>query len=85
MKFEPKDYIALATAVLTVGSVVWKGGQITSQLEQTTEAVKTMAPVVNRLDASTARLDAVASSNTMRLSEVTRRLEVLESARMGVR
>lgn len=78
MKFEAKDFIALATAAITVGSVVWKGGQITQQLEATADAVREMAPVVNRLDASTAALMARSDANTTRISDLTRRVETLE-------
>lgn len=79
LKFEPKDWIALIGAVITVGSVVWKGGQITAQLEATTEAVKQMTPVVNRLDATTARLEVQADANKLRIQDLTRRVEILES------
>lgn len=79
MKFEMKDYIALATAAITVGSVLIKGGQITQQLEATADAVKTMAPVVNRLDASTARLEATADANKSRINDLTRRVEIMEA------
>jgi hypothetical protein len=82
VKFEPKDYIAMATAVITVGSVIWKGGQITAQLEATAQAVKEMAPVVNRLDATTARLDVQASANKSRIDDLTQRIEILEEARI---
>lgn len=78
MKFDTKDYITLATAAITVGSVVWKGGQITQQLEATADAVRQMAPVVNRLDASTARLEARSDSNVTRINDLTRRVETLE-------
>ena len=81
MKFDPKDYIALATAVITVGSVVWKGGQITQQLEATAEAVRQMAPVVTRLDSATARLDARTESTDTRVSDLTRRVDYLEQRR----
>lgn len=79
LKFEAKDWIAMCGAVITVGSVVWKGGQITAQLEATTEAVKQMAPVVNRLDATTARLEVQADANKLRIQDLTRRVEILES------
>lgn len=81
MRLEPKDYIAAVTAVLTVGSVIWKGGQITSQLEATNEAVKQLAPVVGRLDAATARLEAKSEANTTRLGDLTRRVETIEQRR----
>lgn len=77
-KFEFKDYVALATAAITVGSVMVKGGQITQQLEATADAVKQMAPVVNRLDASSARLDATVEANKSRLGDLTRRVELIE-------
>jgi hypothetical protein len=79
--WEPKDYIAALTALLTVGSVIWKGGQITTQLEQTNEAVKQLVPVVSRLDATTAKLEAVAESNRIRIDDLTRRVETLERRR----
>lgn len=78
LKLEAKDWIALATAVITVGSVIWKGGQITQQLEATTEAVRQMSPVVNRLDAATARLEARSESNVARINDLTSRVETLE-------
>lgn len=78
MKLEKKDWIAAITAVMTIGSVLWKGGQITSQLEMTNEAVKQLAPVVTRLDASTARLDARTNANDTRLDDLTRRVEIME-------
>jgi outer membrane murein-binding lipoprotein Lpp len=81
VKFELKDYIAAATAVLTVGSVIWKGGEITSKLEQTAQAVKELAPVVNRLDATTARLEVQADANRSRIDDLTKRVEILESRR----
>lgn len=78
MKFEVKDYIAAITAVLTVGSVLWKGGEITSQLHQTNEAVKALAPVVGRLDASVAKVEAVADSNKQRINDLVGRIETIE-------
>lgn len=82
LKFETKDYIALVTAALTIGSVVWKGGEITSQLAATAKAVEQMAPVVNRLDASTARLEATAEANKSRITDLTRRVELIEQYTM---
>jgi outer membrane murein-binding lipoprotein Lpp len=81
VKFEPKDYIAMATAVITVGSVIWKGGQITAQLEATAAAVKELAPIVNRLDATTARLEVQAEANRSRIDDLTKRVENLETRR----
>jgi outer membrane murein-binding lipoprotein Lpp len=81
VKFEPKDYIAMATAVITVGSVIWKGGQITAQLEATAAAVKELAPIVNRLDATTARLEVQADANRSRIDDLTKRVENLETRR----
>jgi hypothetical protein len=78
MKLDAKDYFAGLTAVLTIGSVVWKGGQITQQLEATNEAVKQLAPVVTRLDATSARLEVRADANAGRLDDLTRRVENVE-------
>lgn len=78
MKFEAKDYIAAATAVLTIGTVVWKGGEITAQVAQTNESVKSLVPVVGRLDALTSRLEAVSDANGKRIDEHGRRIDLLE-------
>ena len=78
MKFEPKDYIAVATALLTVGSVVWKGGQITAQLEATNESVRQLVPVVSRLDVLTGKLEVQSEAIKARLDEHSRRLDNLE-------
>jgi hypothetical protein len=79
MKFDSKDWIALATAALTIGSVVWKGGQITAQLEATNESVKQLIPVVGRLDVLTGKLEAVTDANRARIEEHGRRLDMLDS------
>jgi polyhydroxyalkanoate synthesis regulator phasin len=81
VKFELKDWIALLGAALTVGSVLWKGGEITSQLQATTQAVREMAPVVNRLDATTAKLEVQADANKSRIDDLTKRVENLEARR----
>lgn len=78
MKLEVKDYIAALTAALTIGSVIWKGGEITSQLAQTNESVKALVPVVGRLDALTSRLQATAESDSKRIDEHGRRIELVE-------
>lgn len=81
IKFDLKDYIAMVGAVLTVGSVIWKGGEITSKLEQTAQAVREMAPVVTRLDATTSRLEERSESNKSRIDDLTKRVENIEAAR----
>jgi hypothetical protein len=78
MKFEPKDYVALVTAALTIGSVVWKGGQITAQLEATNESVKQLIPVVGRLDVLTGKLEAVTEASRARIDEHGRRLDLID-------
>jgi hypothetical protein len=79
MKLDMKDYIGIITAAITVGSVVWKGGQISAELESTNNAVRALTPVVQRLDATTAKLEAAADSNKSRLDDLTRRVEIIDS------
>jgi hypothetical protein len=78
LKFETKDWIALTGACITVGSVLWKGGQITAQLEATAEAVRQLSPVVTRLDATTARLEVRSEANKSRIDDLTKRVEIIE-------
>ena len=78
MKFEFKDYVALVGALLTVGSVLWKGGEITSKLEQTAQAVRDISPVVHRLDTTTSRLEERATSNKSRIDDLTNRVGHIE-------
>lgn len=78
MKFEPKDYIALVAALFTVGSVVWKGGQISAQLDATNDAVRAIVPVVSRLDVLTGRLEAITQANSARIDEHGRRIDHME-------
>lgn len=81
MKFEPKDFIALATAALTVGTVVWKGGEITEKLNATNESVKALVPVVGRLDVLTGKLEVAVDATKARIEEHSRRLDHLEAER----
>ena len=83
LKFEIKDWIALACAIVTVGSVVWKGGEITAQLQATADAVRQLTPVVHRLDSTTARLEVQAQSNKSRIDDLTKRVENLEESQFN--
>lgn len=78
MRFDTKDWIALTGAFITVGSVLWKGGEITNRLESTTAAVHQITPIVSRLDSTTARLEVRADSNKARIDDLTKRVEIIE-------
>lgn len=83
MKFEPKDYIAAATAILTIGTVVWKGGEISAQVLQTNESVRALTPIVGRLDALTSKLEAVTDANSKRIDEHGRRIDMIDARTSG--